>query len=113
MRDERTDAQMVGAYLTGDASAFAGIYDRYADALHDTAAGMLRNSDDAADTTQDVFLIAAERLGQLRDPDRLRPWLFAILRNEVYRRTKHRARQRPVDFSQPGAPEVTAPAEPT
>ena len=67
MRDERTDAQMVGAYLNGDASAFAGIYDRYADALHDTAAGMLRDFHDAADTTQDVFLIAAERLGQLRD----------------------------------------------
>jgi DNA-directed RNA polymerase specialized sigma24 family protein len=36
----------------------------------------------------DVILIAAERLGQLRDPDRLKPWLFAILRNEVYRRKK-------------------------
>jgi RNA polymerase sigma factor (sigma-70 family) len=112
MRDERTDAQMVGAYLTGDATAFAGIYDRYADALHDTAAGMLRDPHEAADATQDVFLVAAERLGQLRDPDRLRPWLFAILRNEVYRRTRRRARQRPVDFSRPGAPDVAAPADP-
>ncbi|HEX3728060.1 MAG TPA: sigma-70 family RNA polymerase sigma factor [Pirellulales bacterium] len=36
---------------------------------------------DAEDLTQQVFLIAHERLNQVRDPARARGWLFAILRN--------------------------------
>ena len=39
-----------------------------------------------------VFLAAFSRLAQLRDPSKLRPWLFAICRHEVYRRTKSRRR---------------------
>jgi len=73
---------------------------------------MLRDRHEAADATQEVFLIAAERLDQLRDPSRLKPWLFAILRNEVYRRTKRRSRDRPTDFSAPGTLEMAAPTDP-
>jgi RNA polymerase sigma factor (sigma-70 family) len=98
-----TDADLVTAYLTGDRGAFAAIYDRYGDALYDVAAAMLRNRHDAADVTQDTFVVAAERMGQLRQPDRLKPWLMAILRNEVYRRSGRRARQVPTDFSQVAA----------
>lgn len=93
------DAQFVAGHLAGDPAALAGIYDRFADSLHDTAAAMLNNRDDAADVMQDVFLIAASKMGQLRDPERLKPWLFAILRNEVYRRTKQRKRTIATDFS--------------
>jgi len=112
MDDSRTDEQLVTAHLGGERQALAGIYDRYADALHDTAAAMLRDRHEAADATQEVFLIAAERLDQLRDPSRLKPWLFAILRNEVYRRTKRRSRDRPTDFSAPGTLEMAAPTDP-
>ncbi|MEP4590809.1 MAG: sigma-70 family RNA polymerase sigma factor, partial [Ilumatobacter sp.] len=94
-----SDAALVAGHLAGDPSALAGIYDRYSDALHDTAAAMLNDRSEAADVLHDVILIAAERLGQLRDPDRLKPWLFAILRNEVYRRTKKRRRTIATDFS--------------
>ena len=37
--------------------------------------------------------------------------LYAILRNEVYRRTKKRGRQLPTDFSAMGAPEICVPAK--
>jgi RNA polymerase sigma factor (sigma-70 family) len=87
-----SDANLVAGHLAGDPGALAGIYDRYADSLHDTAAAMLNDRSEAADVLQDVILVAAERLEQLRDPERLKPWLFAILRNEVYRRTKNRRR---------------------
>ena len=112
MPDMRTDAQLVTAYTAGDRSALAGIYDRFSGGLYDTAAAMLRDRHEAADAMQDVFLIAAERMGQLREPERLKPWLYAILRNEVYRRTKKRGRQLPTDFSAMGAPEVVAPMAP-
>ena len=107
MVDGRRDAELVAAHLAGDSSGLAGIYDRYADPLYDTAAYMLHDRDEAGDVVQDVFVKAAEKLGQLRDPDKLKPWLFAILRHEVYRRTKRRQRVRPLDPAT--AAEVVAP----
>lgn len=98
-----TDTQLVNAYLSGDRSALAGMYDLYGATLYDTAAAMTGNRHDAADVVQDVFVVAAERLGQLRDPSRLKPWLFAILRNEVYRRTKRGRRAVPTDFTEAAA----------
>lgn len=112
MPETRTDAQLVTAYTAGDRGALADIYDRFAGGLYDTAAAMLRDRHEAADAMQDVFLIAAERMGQLREPERLKPWLYAILRNEVYRRSKKRGRMLPTDFSAMGSPEMAAPTAP-
>src|SRR5262245_2549442 len=36
----------------------------------------------AEDLTQEAFCKAQLKLSQLRDPERARPWLFSILRNE-------------------------------
>jgi RNA polymerase sigma factor (sigma-70 family) len=86
------DAALVASALDGDTSAFAEIYDRYADRVFTMCAHLLSSRHDAADVCGDVFLIAAERLGQLRDPSRLKPWLFAIARRQVYLRTRRRSR---------------------
>ncbi len=88
-----TDAELARAAATGDRGAFAGIYDRYADRLHDFCIGMLRNRDDAADCVQDTFCTAATQLAGLREPDKLRPWLYAIARNEAMRRIRDRRRE--------------------
>ncbi len=111
MNDSRSDQQVVTDHIAGDASALAAIYDRYADKIYDAAAAMLNDRDDAADVMQDVFMIASERLTQLRDRSRLKPWLFAILRNQVYARTKQRNRTRSVDFTAPETPEMAAPID--
>ena len=90
--DARGDAELVRAAMAGDRGAFAAIYDRYADRLHDFCWSLLRDRDEAADATQDAFLVAAERLGQLRDPERLRPWLYAVARSQAFRRARARSR---------------------
>src|SRR5690606_14732054 len=89
------DAGLAVAAAGGDMQAFAVIYDRYANRLHDFCAGMLADRDGAADCVQDTFCIAATRLHQLRDPDRLRPWLYSIARNEALRRIRQRRREAP------------------
>ena len=86
------DAQLVADVLTGDREAFAAIYDRYGDKLYDFAHSMLRQREEAEDAVADSFVLVAERLGQLRDPERLRPWLYAIVRSECLRRLKARKR---------------------
>ena len=93
--DARDDAELVLAATAGDRGAFAAIYDRYADRLHDFCWSVLRDRDEAADATQDAFLVAAERLGQLRDPERLRPWLYAVARSQALRRVRARSRLAP------------------
>jgi RNA polymerase sigma factor (sigma-70 family) len=90
-----SDAELALASAAGDSRAFAGIYDRYADRLHDFCVGMLADRDGAADCVQDVFCIAATQLPRLRDPDRLRPWLYSIARNEALRRIRQRRRETP------------------
>ncbi len=91
------DATLVAAARGGDREAFATIYDRYADRLHDFCFSVLRDRDGAADAMQDTFVIASQRLGQLRDPSKLRSWLFAIARNESLRYARARTRAQPTE----------------
>ena len=90
-----TDAEFVTAFRGGDRAAFAGIYDRYADRIYSYCLTMLRNPDDAADASQDVFVKAATHLDQLQDPEKLRPWLFAVARNEARSEGRYRSRVTP------------------
>ena len=87
------DASLARAAAAGDRTAFAEIYDRYADRLHDFCVGMLRDRQSAADCVQDVFVTAATKLVQLREPDRLRSWLYAIARSEALARIRARKRE--------------------
>ncbi|WP_081809074.1 RNA polymerase sigma factor [Mycobacterium sp. URHB0044] len=93
-----TDADLATAAAAGDRPAFAAIYDRYANRLHDFCVGMLRDRDAAADCVQDAFCTAATKLPQLRDPDKLRPWLYSIARNEALRHQRERRREEPTDM---------------
>ena len=101
-----TDAALAVA-AARDPAAFAAIYDRYSDRLHDFCLGMLRDRDAAADAVQDTFITAATRLTQLREPDKLRPWLYAIARHEALRRIRgpatRRTHRRPPRPRQPRA----------
>jgi RNA polymerase sigma factor (sigma-70 family) len=92
-----SDAELASAAAAGDRAAFARIYDRYADRLYDFCVRMLRDREAAADCVQDTFCTAATRLSQLRDPDKLRPWLYAIARNEGLRGISKRSRERLYD----------------
>jgi RNA polymerase sigma factor (sigma-70 family) len=86
------DREIVAAIVAGDPAGLAAAYDSYAAVLHVYCRSLLAEPADAADVVQDTFVIAAAKLADLRDPDRLRPWLYAVARNECYRRLRSRAR---------------------
>jgi RNA polymerase sigma-70 factor (ECF subfamily) len=46
------------------------------------------SSADAEDLTQDAFCTAQTKLGQLRDPGKVKSWLFSILRNAFLHRRR-------------------------
>ncbi len=86
------DAELVRRFCAGDQQALAEIYDRYASRVYTMCAHMLADRSAAEDVCGDVFLIAVERLNQLRDPSRLKPWLFSIARRQVYLKTRRGSR---------------------
>jgi RNA polymerase sigma factor (sigma-70 family) len=88
-----SQAELAGAAAAGDRAAFAAIYHRYADQLHDYCVGLVRDHHAAADCVHDVFCTAAVELPKLRDPDKLRSWLFAIARNAALRTLRERRRE--------------------
>src|SRR5690348_12375981 len=82
------DSEVVAAIVAGDPHGLAEAYDRYAGSLYAYCRSLLREPADAADAVQDTFVIAASRLAGLRDQSRLRPWLYAVARNECRRRMR-------------------------
>ena len=76
------DREIVAAIAAGDPGGLAEAYDEYAESLYGYCHRMLGEPEDAANAVQDTFVIAAARLGDLRDPRKLRPWLYAVARNE-------------------------------
>jgi RNA polymerase sigma factor (sigma-70 family) len=82
------DREIVAAIVAGDPAGLAGAYDKYAESLYGYCGWMLGGPGRAADAVQDTFVIAAASLGGLRDPRRLRPWLYAVARSECHRRLR-------------------------
>jgi RNA polymerase sigma factor (sigma-70 family) len=91
------DREIVRRLVGSDRSALAAVYDRYAPRLYDYCVGMLKDRDSAGDAVHDTLLVAADRAHQLRDPDKLRPWLYAIARNECLRALRARRREADLD----------------
>ncbi len=100
------DREIVTLLAAGDPQGLELAYTAYADRIHDYARRTLRNDPSAAaDVTQDTFLIALAKAGDLRDPDKFRPWLYAIARNECLRVLRASSRTTNLD------PEIDLPAE--
>src|SRR2546423_9295014 len=85
------DSEVAAGMVAGDPDGLAEAYDRYAAPLYTYCRSLLREPADAADAVQDTFVIAASKLAGLRDQNRLRPWLYAVARNECHRRLRGKA----------------------
>src|SRR5713226_119519 len=85
------DREIVAAIVAGDPAGLEAAYDRYAPSLYAYCQSLLTEPADAADAVQDTFIIAAGKVSALRDQDRLRPWLYAVARNECRRRMRERS----------------------
>src|ERR1700722_15642256 len=90
------DSELVTSIVAGDPEGLAAAYDRYAADLYSYCRTLLREPADAADAVQDTFVIAASKLAGLRDPGRLRAWLYAVARNECLRRLRSRRQATPL-----------------
>ena len=82
------DSELVAAIAAGDPAGLAAAYDTYAAPLYAYCRWMLRDSGYAAEALSETFVVAAARIGDLRDDSQLRAWLYASAREECYRRDR-------------------------
>ena len=82
------DADLVTRARSGDAEAREAIGDAYRDRIVRYITTMIGDADRADDLTQECFGKAFAKLGDLRDPARLGPWLYTIAVNLCRRHLK-------------------------
>jgi RNA polymerase sigma-70 factor (ECF subfamily) len=86
-------ATIVASAASGDADALARIVSLHHDDMARIAYVICGDTDLAQDAVQMAWPIAWRKLGTLRDPERLRPWLMSVAANEarqLMRRRRHR-----------------------
>ena len=90
-----SDAELVAACLDGDREAFGRIVERYQRLLCSLAYSATGRLSESEDVAQEAFITAWQQLRDLREPEKLRPWLCGILRHKVGR-LRRSARREPV-----------------
>lgn len=74
-------AGLARATRDGDQVAFRALIDATYERLYRLAVSLLRDPDEADDVVQETYIRAWDRRGDLRDPDRVVPYLARIARN--------------------------------
>jgi RNA polymerase sigma factor (sigma-70 family) len=82
------DREMVAAIAAGDPDGLAEAYGKYAESLYGYCRWMLSEPGEAAEAVRDTFALAAGQLGKIRDPGKVRSWLFTTARIECLRRPR-------------------------
>ena len=85
------DREVVAAIAARDPAGIAVAYDRYAPHLYGYCHWMLSQPADAAEAVKSTFVITSATLGDFPEVLKLRPWLYAVARNECLRRLRQRA----------------------
>jgi len=78
---EERDGTLVRASLEGSSDAFSELVRRYRRPAYALAFSILRRREDAEDAAQEAFVVALERLGECRNPDKFAGWFLTIVRN--------------------------------
>lgn len=78
---ESEEIQLAQGLLAGDAGAFERFVDVYHDKLFRYSFAMCGQREDAEEVAQETLMKVFENLSQLREPERLKPWVFRIAKN--------------------------------
>jgi RNA polymerase sigma factor (sigma-70 family) len=94
-----SDAALAARLRSGDPDGFGELCARHVWGIHDFLARLVLDAAAAEELTRSVFERAWERRATLRDPERVRAWLYAI----AHGMGMHGARARPVDSTEAAA----------
>ena len=92
---ESTDEELVRGHLAGDRAAFGELVERHQVRVYNLAFRMLGRSEDAADATQDVFVVCLRKLHTFRGSSAFTTWLHRVAMNVCYDALRRRSREQP------------------
>lgn len=95
--DPATLASLVGRAKDHDQHAWEELVDRLGNMVWAVTRSFSLNEEDAVDVGQTVWLRLAERIGDLREPERVDAWLMTTARFECRRLSRSAERTRPVE----------------
>lgn len=88
---DKTDQELVDAYIGGDGKAFSAIVERHRSRLTTVARRYTHNDTDAQDIVQEALLRASRKLHTYRREARLGTWLHRLVMNSGYDFLNHRS----------------------
>jgi RNA polymerase sigma factor (sigma-70 family) len=91
------DSLVIASAAAGDDVAFARIVAHHHAEMVRICHMVARDRIVAEEAAQAAWSIAWRKLGTIRQPDRLRPWLIAVAVNETRKLLKHRTRRHRVE----------------
>jgi RNA polymerase sigma-70 factor (ECF subfamily) len=95
--DAPSDEELTVRAQSGDPTALGLLLARYQGDMRAVALGVLGFSSDADDAVQDACLIALRRIGDVRDPAAIGPWLRTVVRNASRMRLRQATGELPLD----------------
>jgi len=104
--DEQETRRLVAAFKRGDKQAYTAIVRRYREAVSSLAYRVVKDYDEAADVTQDVFVKMAHNIGRYDETRRFYTWLYRITVNAAIdhirraRRHQHESLDKIADFQE-------------
>jgi RNA polymerase sigma factor (sigma-70 family) len=102
-------ASTVAEAAAGDVAALALIVAHHHEDMARVCAVICGDADIAEDAVQSAWPIAWRKLGALRDPARLRPWLVSIAANQARQAMRRERRRHVVELSIGGTGPVADP----
>ncbi|TAK09292.1 MAG: RNA polymerase sigma factor [Candidatus Manganitrophaceae bacterium] len=102
-----TDAELLMAAQKGDGTSLGILLERYRPRLHAVALALLGYGPQAEDAVHETFLIALNKLQQVREPGAVGGWLHAILRNVCRMNLRGQREEIPIEELPPGAEPTT------
>ena len=95
MANPATSADLAVAARRGDRAAFAALHERYGRMVHAILLAQVPRAA-ADDLVQDVFVVALERIGELRDAEAFGGWLAQIARHRAVDHLRARRPELPI-----------------
>jgi RNA polymerase sigma-70 factor, ECF subfamily len=85
-----SDLELVRRIKRGDEQGFREMVDRYHARVYSLAYGVLRNSEDAEEATQDAFLTLYRKVDTFDESKKFFSWFYRVALNAAYSRARRR-----------------------
>ena len=75
---------LIEKIIAGDRNAFKELYDTFSSKVYNTLIGILQNTEDAEDVTQEVFVQIFRSIKNFKQDSTLSTWIYRISVNKAF-----------------------------